>query len=245
MLGDVRGCPSLAGLVATPTGTRSTSPLARATRRIQTPCGHAGVVEVRKFFEDRFDVFGDSPRTLDLSPEGQSGRFAVLSEIGDISNKRILELGSGLGHFYEYLCAHFGGVRYTGYDFSPKFVEYARAKYPNAVFEIRDVLAEPLEGSYDYVVCSGIHNLETGSNDKDMDQLMTKAWGAATEGVALSMLSQYADRKEEGRHYYDPRRVLSRALQLTRYVVLRQDYMPHDFTVYLYRKTAARNRVLH
>lgn len=193
-------------------------------------------MEVRKFFEDRFEQFGDSPRSLDLSPEGQRGRFEVLSEVGDLSHKRVLELGSGLGHFYEFLRDRFEGVQYTGLDFSAKFVEWARMRYPGAAFEIRDVLKAPLLGGNDFVLCSGMHNLETGTNDDDMEALMEKAWDAAAEGVAFSMLSIHADRREEGRHYYDPLRICSAALSLTRYVVLRQDYMPHDFTVYLYRE---------
>lgn len=192
-------------------------------------------MEVRKFFEDRFEAFGDSPKSLDLSVRGQQGRFEVLSQVGDLSGKRVLELGSGLGHFYEFLRDHFPGIRYTGYDFSPKFIECARAKYPSVTFELRDVLADPLDGAYDFVLCSGIHNLETGANDEDMRHLIRKAWGATREGVGFSMLSTYADRLDDGRHYYSPLLVLKEALALTRYVVLRQDYMPHDFAVFLYR----------
>src|SRR5436309_11006618 len=68
-----------------------------------------------------------------------------------------------------------------------------------------------------------------------MIRLLRKAWAAANDAVAFSMLSKTADRIEEGRHYYDPIQMTTEALRLTRYTVLRQDYMPHDLTLYLYR----------
>ena len=86
------------------------------------------------------------------------------------------------------------------------------------------------------MISCGIHNLETGSNDEDMIRLLGKAWAAANDAVAFRMLIKTADRIEEGRHYYDPIQMATEALRLTRYSVLRQDYMPHDLTLYLYRK---------
>ena len=90
------------------------------------------------------------------------------------------------------------------------------------------------------MISCGIHNLETGSNDEDMIRLLRKAWAAANDAVAFRMLIKTADRIEEGRHYYDPIQMATEALRLTRYSVLRQDYMPHDLTLYLYRKPRVR-----
>lgn len=193
------------------------------------------IVDVKRFFESRFAVYGDSSRTLDLSVDGQQTRFRVLSDVGDMSGRRVLELGSGLGHFYEYLRNRFGELEYTGFDLSEKFVTWSREKYPDARFEVHDVLNEALTGDFDFVLCSGMHNLETGANDSDMVRLIRRAWEVTRTGAAFSMLSTHADRREPDRHYYDPLAMSAGALKLTRFVVLRQEYMPHDFTLYLYR----------
>lgn len=192
-------------------------------------------VDVKGFFEGRLAKYGDSPKSLDWSEEGQRRRFEVLSEIGDVSGKSVLDLGCGLGHLYGFLKDRFGPLRYVGYDFSPASLATARAKYPEARFELHDVLREDLSGSFDFVLSCGIHNLETGTNEEDIHRLLRNAWRVARVGVGFSMLSSFADRKDAGRHYYDPKQIVSEALDLTRYVVLRQDYMPHDFSVFLYR----------
>ncbi len=200
-------------------------------------------MDVKGFFEARFDRYGDSHRTLDWSEKGQRVRFRVLAEVGDLSGARVLDLGSGLGHLYEYLKARHPDVRYTGYDFSERFVKVARSKYPDATFEVHDVLRERIAGKFDFVLCSGIHNLETGSNDADMIRLLGKAWKATRKAVAFNMLSAQSDLVDSGRHHYNPSRMASAALRLTPYVVLRHDYLPHDFTLYLYREPQSRRGV--
>ena len=85
-------------------------------------------------------------------------------------------------------------------------------------------------------MASGLHSVESGTNDADMEYLLRRLWDAAGEAVAVNMLSIHADRRDEGLHYYDPDRMLRAAFGLTRFSVLRHDYMPHDFTLYLYRR---------
>ena len=197
-------------------------------------------MDVRRFFEDRFRKYGDSPETLDWSEQGQRRRFEILAEVADMTNKKVLDLGSGLGDFYGFLAGKFHNVSYTGYDLSEALVARARSKYPNVSFEVRDVLKGGISGTFDIVVSSGLNNLETGTNEVDMAALLEMAWNAAKEAVAVNMLSIYADRVDEGCYQYDPTRMVSIALHLTRYAVMRHDYMPHDFTLYLYRGPRSR-----
>lgn len=198
-------------------------------------------MDVRRFFESRLQQFGNDPRTLDWAAASQQLRFRILSEVTDLRGKRVADLGSGLGHLWGYLRDRFDGVRYTGYDFSEVFVAEARKANPGARFEVLDVLREKVPDSFDVVVSSGLHNLEVGTNEADMATLLRHAWDAAGEAVAVNMLSARATQHTEGRHYYDPARVLHTASELAPYVVLRQDYLPHDFTVYLYRRPPKRS----
>lgn len=194
------------------------------------------ILDVKRFFETRFRRYGNDHRALDWSREGQLRRFVVLSRIGEFADRSVLDLGAGLGHFYEFLESRWPRVRYTGYDFSEQFVEEARRAHPNARFEVRDVLREPLRGTFDFVVSSGLHNLETGTNDADMTKLLRKAWSIAKAGIAFNMLSSRTKKRTNGRHYYRPERMLAAASKIAPCVTLEHNYMPHDFTIFLYKE---------
>jgi len=193
-------------------------------------------VVVRRFFEDRHRRFGATREALDWSAHGQLRRFEVLGEVADFSGRSVLDVGSGLGDFLAFLAPRSHDVRYTGYDIVEAFVDHARSRFPDAAFQVRDVLREGIAGEFDLVVSSGLHNVENGGNEEEMASFLRKAWDAAKVAVAVNMLSARADKQSEGRHYYDPGRLLHLALGLTRYAVLRHDYLPHDLTLYLYRE---------
>ena len=196
-------------------------------------------MDVRSFFESRYRKLGDRPEALNWTGDGQRIRFQVLSEVGLLERRTILDLGSGLGHLHRFLRKKVRAFEYTGYELSPLLVQAARQKFPNVRFEVHDVLAEKIESNYDFVMSSGMLNVETGENEKAMRLLINKAWRASTVGVAINMLSRWANRTEFGRHFYDPAAILLHARKLTRWVVFRHDYRPHDFTIYLYHKAQA------
>jgi hypothetical protein len=53
--------------------------------------------------------------------------------------------------------------------------------------------------------------------------------------VAFNSLSAWATDQEAGEFYADPLRVVDFCRRITPRVVLRHDYHPRDFTVYLYK----------
>lgn len=189
---------------------------------------------VRDFYSQRYREYGVGLNALDWSPEGQRKRFEVLASAGDMHGKRVLDLGCGFGDLYDFLEARFGDIFYTGLDMMEPFIEAARNRHPGLDFQVRDVLKEPILGTYDYVLSSGLHNIEAGSNDSDMESLMMKAWSSARTAAVVNFLSDQADRWDAPCHRYKPATMLSAALKVTKWVVLRHDYLPHDFSLFLY-----------
>jgi len=57
----------------------------------------------------------------------------------------------------------------------------------------------------------------------------------ATSAVAFNTLSTWAQDQEAGEFYADPLKVVEFCRTLTPWVVMRHDYHPRDFTVYLYK----------
>lgn len=191
---------------------------------------------IESFFTGLIAEHGGSMQAMDYgSKESQQQRFSVISSVTGMENKSILDVGCGFGDFSEYLAERFVGVEYLGIDITRAMVERATSKYPGSQFEHRDILTQPLERKFDVVVANGIFYLMGPEAYDPMMQIVTKLFETASECVAFSSLSDWADRKTEGEFYARPEKVLSLCSSLTKNLILRHDYLPHDFTVYLYK----------
>jgi SAM-dependent methyltransferase len=88
-------------------------------------------------------------------------RPAVLELVGDVSGKRVLDVGCGPGLYAAELVSR--GASLMGLDGSPRMVELARDRVPEAEFRVQD-LSEPLdlpESSFDVAVMAlVIHHLD-------------------------------------------------------------------------------------
>jgi len=145
-------------------------------------------------------------------------------------------MSGGLGDLWDYLSSKGIGVFYTGYDFTPAMVAEAKGRFPSVPFEVRDILEEPDEHCrFDYVMASGIFYLRRDSPMQYLVETVRRMFGLCRIGVAFNSLSARASRRDPHEFHADPSRVLSSCLEITPRVVLRHDYLPNDFTVYLFR----------
>jgi SAM-dependent methyltransferase len=169
------------------------------------------------------------------SETSQRRRFEVLTGIATPLEGSVLDVGCGLGDLYIFLKDRGFDGTYHGVDIQPDMVAAARARTPEVQFAMLDItgLAEPLP-RYDYVFMSGAANIAHDRYPETMEALIRRMYALASRGVAFNLLSNRADFIEPGEVYADPGGVLDFCLGLTRRVMLRHDYMPHDFTVYLY-----------
>lgn len=83
-------------------------------------------------------------------------RPATQRLLGDVSGKRVLEIGCGAGPLTQWLADH--GATVTAMDVSPRMVQLARARLGDRARILVGDLAEPLsfasDGSFDLVVAS-------------------------------------------------------------------------------------------
>ena len=111
-------------------------------------------------------------------------------------------------------------------------VEHARRRYPRARSPSADPLAGGMDATWDWAWRAGSSTCAT----KDSYGRWSGALRRARRGAALNMLSTWSPVQEPAQYYADPAVVLDFCGTLTSRVVLRHDYLPHDFTVYLYRE---------
>ncbi len=190
----------------------------------------------RKIYEKLYTKHGDSYKSLNWgSREGQELRFRILAEIGDLSKKRILDVGCGLGHFVEWLERENIEVMYTGLDVAISLLDAAKKRFPQHDFIQGDILDKSiLEGrTFDYVFSSGIFYSYKEGRLEWQKKTILKLWNMAEEGLAFNNLSIWSEHQESDEYYSDPCMVLNYCRKITPSVVLRHDYHPRDFTIYM------------
>jgi SAM-dependent methyltransferase len=188
-----------------------------------------------------FAIHGPTIGAVGWSEASQRKRFEVIAELGPMHNTRVLDVGCGFGDFLSFL----EGVAnvpaaYTGIDVVPEFVDEARRRHPGARFDLGDVIDMPAGVVYDFAVASGIFYLPGADWADWMEHVRataSKMFAICDKGVALNFLSQFSPRPDEVSYYADPGAVLNLfGRYVSSHLVLRHDYLPNDFTVYLYKR---------
>jgi SAM-dependent methyltransferase len=190
-------------------------------------------------YNQRLDLYGYDIRTLASGTEERRlVRFQVLRDVGIALHPEctVLDVGCGFGDFYSFLRKESLPVRYTGYDINPRLIEVARQKYPEAAFEVRDILTEEFD-TFDFIVSSSTFNLALDHEDnyQHMAGVLKTSYSHSTQGVAVDFLSSYVDFKTPEAFHYEPERIFSIAKSITKRVCLRHDYPLFEFCVYLYK----------
>lgn len=190
--------------------------------------------DVLRYFDRRLDAHGATVLAVDWGSEAsQRARFEVLTAIGPLGHSRVLDVGCGLGDLWPFVKALAPSVDYEGWDINPRMVAAAAARFPEARFRTVDIAAGDAPGErVDWVLASGIFYLR---DEAFLASAVERLFARCRRGVAFNTLSAWARQREPGEFYADPARVLDVCRALGGRVTLRHDYLPHDFTVYLYR----------
>lgn len=192
---------------------------------------------IADFFRWHVRIYGESWRALGWrSRRTQYKRFEVLADIAPLQHRRILDVGCGLGDFCDYLQSQGLTVDYTGYDLVPDMVARARKRYPQGRFEVRDVLQGLGDERFDYIVSSGAFNIDFGNNLAAVQSLLRVMFNACTQGVAMNMLSIADPQPDPFFYHYQPQVMQAFCQTFCPRVVVREDYLPNDFTLYLHRE---------
>jgi len=187
------------------------------------------------FYDSRFDQFGNDVRSLGWGDvESQRLRFKILTQIADLSGRRICDLGCGFGDLSAYLREHFKDVDYLGVDLSSKLIGEARRRYPGIPFEVRDILEEPFQEKYDYVLSSGALSFKMKNHEHYIECMLNAMMAMSKKGVAVNFLSSYADYQLDKNFHLSPEKAIKIGRTLTPFITIRHDYPLYEFTMYLY-----------
>ena len=146
-----------------------------------------------------------------------------------------MDFGCGFGDLYDYiLLKEFKNTKYTGIDINKKFIDIATEKHKDkATFILKNLLVDKFESRYDFVLSSGVFNHKLDDNMGFIEKCFEKFNHLSKKGFALNFLSDKVSVRYDYTFHADPAAILNLAYQYSNNVVLRNDYMPFEFTVFV------------
>lgn len=205
--------------------------------------GEGGLVQgldaVRTYWDERATRHGDDCVKIESSKRAQRMRFESFVLSHELAGRSILDVGCGTGDLLEHLDARGVKCSYHGVDLSGEMIGAAQAKHRSGTFEAANILDwDPSNEArrFDYVVSFAIHNVRVPGGRELLEKLTRQQFALCRVAAHVDLLT---DRFQGFDPHIQPWRaeeILTLALSITPYVVLRHDYLPNDFSVTMYRE---------
>lgn len=189
------------------------------------------------FYENALAIYGvrDSRSVHWADEQTQIIRFEVLNKIANLNNKKILDVGCGLGDLYMFFIRKKINVDYTGIDIVPEFIERAKERFPDAKLILGN--AETISDEYDFILASGAFTFAVENAKEYYFAMIKNLFEHTREGLAFNMLNVESHQSDDTYITYDISEVEAFCKTLTPNVnvVVVDDYLPWDFTIYMYK----------
>lgn len=193
-------------------------------------------MRTRAVFGDLVSRYGHDLRSLDYSgAQAQRARFEVLADAVPLDGLRVLDVGCGFADFAQFLAVRAPTARYVGIDITPEVMAEARRAHPDLELLEGNILDTPIPGTVDVAVANGIFYLLGSEGPRLLREIVSHLYGLVTTAVVITTLSAWATKREPDEYHADPLETLAFCRSLTAKLVLRHDYHPGDFAIYLYK----------
>jgi SAM-dependent methyltransferase len=198
-------------------------------------------------YEKRLEEFGYSPETLGWGKNSrQEVRFAILSEYAlNMPENSVLDVGCGFADLYDFLIQHRWHGQYTGIEIVPGLLNVAKERHPDLDLRRLDITSEDISLElYDFAIASGVLNakLKVGDNQAHIVNVLTALYRYTRVAACADFLSTYVDFQKPGSWHTDPGWALGVAKKLSRRVLLRHDYMPFEFALFIFKDESISER---
>lgn len=192
-------------------------------------------------YKKRFAKYGVDPKSLSWGSKGAAHqRFRQMWAEIDFNNMSVLDVGCGFGEMAKFLKKRYKSVKYSGIDIIEEFIEEAQKNFPEYSFLVRDYFNNPLERKFDIVMASGTLNSDLGSYEENMafrKKAIKTMFSNTRKVLVFNMLGGHpapSAGEDSNVWYADTLEILDFCMSLTRRVILRANYHPRDFTIFMH-----------
>ncbi len=194
-----------------------------------------------KRYSERLAQYGPTIEALGWTKPKHNLRYRVLLEYWLSSPPprplRVLDFGCGFGDLFGFARQRQMPIEYTGLDINPDLIAVARQRYPAAQFVCTDPFEHALDAKFDVILSSGVHNYRLADNRGFAEQSFDLFDRHSILGFAADFLSNRVNFQNEQNHYSAPEDMLALAMRYSSRIVLRHDYMPFEFAVFVDKRS--------
>lgn len=200
--------------------------------------GNINPIDVAYIIKYHKDLLSSHPHneqlTMGWSGNSQAIRFEILSQIDDLNNKSILDIGCGNAKLYDYLIAKYPTMRYVGLDLMDEFLSNAMARLADkkdVQFYQGNFMSDQLP-LLDYYLVSGALNYQN-SNPLYIFQSIQHLYNSARLGLGFNLLSTAPDNQKIAVSY-NTQMIFEFCKMLSPKCILKTDYLENDYTIFMY-----------
>ena len=192
------------------------------------------IKRINEFYNKLISDHGCNPQALSWNNDyTQKIRFIALTQIYNLDNKTILDVGCGFGDLYDLLKEKYKDFKYTGIDVLPNMIQNAKKKHPNIDF-IETEYSKYEGDKYDIILSSGALSFKILNYKDYYFGMIEKMYKESKIATGFNMLNIKNHIDDDTFIAYSLPEVYEFCSSLTEKIIIRQDYLPHDFTFYLY-----------
>ena len=194
--------------------------------------------EIIQRYTTRLNEKGAVPEALGWLKQRQKFRFHFLTEIDNFGSKdSVLDIGCAFGDLEPYLRGIGWRGRYKGIDIVPSLIEAGLKKHPNLDIVTLDIQNDKLPEKFDWVFSSGALTSKTKDiNSYDhLEQMLEIMYSLCNKGVSVNLLSPFVDYESDINFHPELPKFFDIVNKISKRYSLRFDYMPYEFTLYMYK----------
>ena len=208
--------------------------------------GETKYLSIVAHYEACLDRYGDTHLGVDWPKQSDAEtRYRIMLEIirgTEAGPTTLLDFGCGASHLYEYIVSNrIQNLVYSGLDISRKFIELSNRKFPANEYYCLDILtADTRLPSFDYIVMNGVFTEKREMSFDEMlayfKRLAKLVFERADKGIAFNVMSKQVDWEREDLFHLSLDTLADFVTkELTRNLIIRNDYGLYEYTAYVYR----------
>jgi SAM-dependent methyltransferase len=170
------------------------------------------------------------------SKKTQNIRFENIYKYFKKENFSVLDVGCGLGDFYDFLKKKKIKFKYTGIDINKDFINLCKKKYKKTSFIKSHFLDYKIKSKPTYIIISGSLNLPVDDYGFVFLKIIKKMFIFSKDKCIFNLLVSSSKKIYKYNAYANMNKLPKLIDAISKFYIIDKSYLPHDISIVLTKK---------